>query len=109
MPLLPIDLQTLFSQTNQVAREQAVQQQATPQAQSVQGAQLVQQTEQRDNDVNPTEHQQEGPEQVKPRGGRREQVGRREKGQKEKHSGKPAPRREVFRDPELGRNIDVTG
>ncbi|HVP19208.1 MAG TPA: hypothetical protein VMU36_09440 [Spirochaetia bacterium] len=108
MPLLPIDLQTLFSQTNQVARDQAVQQQATPQAQSAQGAQLVQQTVQRDNDVNPTEHQQEGPEQVKPRGGRRGQVGRREKGKKEKE-GKPAPRAEVVRDPELGRNIDVTG
>ncbi len=108
MPLLPIDLQTLFSQTNQVAREQAVQQQATPVAQSLQGATIVQQTEQRDKDVNPTQHQELGPEQVKPRTGRRE-AGRREKGQKGKKQAPPAPRKEVFRDPELGRNIDVTG
>ncbi len=107
MPLLPIDLQILFSQTNQVAREQAVQQQAAPVAQSAQGAQIVQQTEQRDKDVNATQHQEEGPEQVKPRTGRRE-AGRRERGRAEKK--KPAPqRKEVFRDPELGRNIDVTG
>jgi hypothetical protein len=109
MPLLPIDLQILFSQTNQVGREQAVQQQATPQAQSLQGAQIVQQTQQRDNDVNPTQHQEEGPEQVKSRGGRGEQGGRREKGKKGREKTAPAPRREVVRDPELGRNIDVTG
>ncbi len=108
MPLLPIDLQTLFSQTNQVGRDQAVQQQATPVAQSAQGAAIVQQTEQRDKDVNPTEHQQEGPEQVKPRTGRRESS-RRERGQKGKKPAAPSPRKEVFRDPELGRNIDVTG
>ncbi len=108
MPLLPIDLQTLFSQTNQVGKEQAVQKEATPLAQSAQGAQMVQKTEQRDNAVNETQHQEEGPEQVKARL-RREAGGRREKGRQGKPAPKPAPRAAVFQDPALGRNIDVTG
>jgi len=108
MPLLPIDLQTLFSQMNQVGKEQAVQRDAPPQAQSLQGSLLVQKTEQRDNDVNETQHQEEGPEQIKDRA-RRESAGRRERGQRGKTPAKQAPRAEVFRDPELGRNIDVTG
>lgn len=107
MPLLPIDLQTLFSQSNQVGKEQAVQKDATPLAQSAQGSQLVQKTEQRDNAVNETQHQEEGPEQVKART-RRGPGGRREKGERGKKE--PAPRaRDVFRDPDLGRNVDVSG
>ncbi|MGA2762826.1 MAG: hypothetical protein ABSG17_05630 [Spirochaetia bacterium] len=110
MPLLPIDLQTLFSQTNQVGKEQAIQQQATPQAQSAQGAQIVSQTEQRDNAVNETPTQEEGTERVKTRT-TREGSGRRGKRSRGK-AAKAAPQkppRDVFRDPELGRNIDVTG
>ncbi len=57
MPLLPIDLQTLFSQANQVSKEQAIQKEAAPLAQSQQGAQMVQKTEQRDNAVNETNDQ----------------------------------------------------
>ncbi len=111
MPLLPIDLQTLFSQTNQVGKEQAAQKDATPQAQSLQGSQLVQKTEQRDNDVNEAQHQEEGPEQVKARSRRprREAGERRENGAKGKPSTKPARSAEVFKDPALGKNIDVTG
>jgi hypothetical protein len=108
MPLLPIDLQTLFSQTNQVGKEQAAQKEATPQAQSLQGSQMVQKTEQRDNAVNETQQQGEGPEQVKTHS-RREAGGRKERERKGKKPAKPAPRADVFRDPELGRNIDVTG
>ena len=107
MPLLPIDLQTLFSQSNQVAKEQAAQKDAAPITQSAQGSQLVQRTEQRDHAVNETQHQEEGPEQVKARTGRGP-GGRREKspgGRKQ-----PGPRaRDVFRDPDLGRNVDVSG
>jgi hypothetical protein len=108
MPLLPIDLQTLFSQTNAVGKEQAAQKEATPLAQSAQGSQMVQKTEQRDNAVNETQHQEEGPEQVKARL-RREAGGRREKGRKGKPAPTPAPRAAVFQDPALGKNIDVTG
>ena len=111
MPLLPIDLQTLFSQANQVSKEQAVQKDAAPQAQSLQGAQLVQKTEQRDNAVNETNNQEEGPEQVKDRA-RRGAERRRRQGKApgtslEKKTGRPEPKN-VVQDPALGRNIDIT-
>jgi len=108
MPLLPIDLQTLFSQTNTVAREQAVAKEATPQAQSLQASQIVRKTEQRDNAVNETPTQEEGTERIRDRG-RRESGGRRERGARRREEPRPTPPRDVVRDPELGRNIDVSG
>lgn len=107
MPILPIDLQTLFGQSAQVGKEQAVQKEASPVAQSAQGAQLVQKTEARDASVNETRHQEEGPEQVKERARRgAERRGRRKEG---KPSAPPPRPRSVFSDPALGRNIDVSG
>lgn len=109
MALLPIDLQALFGQTAQVAREQAVQKEAPPAAQSLQGAQIVQKAETRDRAVNETQHQEEGPEKVKDRARRgADRKGRREpRGRKPPSARPPAPN--VVSDPDLGRNIDVTG
>jgi hypothetical protein len=108
MPLLPIDLQTLFSQANQVSKEQAIQKEAAPLAQSLQGAQMAQKTEQRDNAVNETNNQEDGPEQVKDRTRRGADRKRRKSG--EKRGARPAapPARDVVQDPNLGRNIDIT-
>jgi|SRR5208337_1159376 len=107
MALLPIDLQTLFTQANQVGKEQAVQKDAPPQAQSLQGAQLVQKTEQRDKDVNETHDQEEGPEQVKDRARRGADRKRRSAAEKRKPA-PPPPAKDVVRDPALGRNVDIT-
>jgi hypothetical protein len=105
--LLPIDLQTLFTQSNQVGKEQAAQKDAAPTAQSLQGAQLVQKTEQRDNDVNETHDQEEGPEQVKDRARRGADRKRKQGAQKRTQAGQP-PARDVVRDPALGRNVDIS-
>ena len=43
MPLLPIDLQTLFGQATQVGREQNALREGVPQAQAVQGAAMARQ------------------------------------------------------------------
>ena len=111
MPLLPIDLQTLFSQTSQVGKEQAANKDASPLAQSLQGAQIAQKTEQRDNDVNETREQDEGPEKVKDRarrGGPGEKGTRKPTRRKQKAAQPPAYDK-VVQDPALGRNIDITG
>ncbi len=108
MALLPIDLQTLFTQSAQVGKEQAVQKDAPPTAQSAQGALLVQRAQTRDNSVNETHNQEEGPEQVKEkarRGGERQERQPR----KRRASTSPGPSKNVVKDPALGRNIDVTG
>jgi hypothetical protein len=105
--LLPIDLQTLFSQANQVGKEQAVQKESTPTAQSLQGAQLVEKTEQRDNDVNATPTQEEGAEKVKDKARRGADRKRRQSSPK-RPAAPGAPAKDVVRDPELGRNVDIT-
>jgi hypothetical protein len=106
MPLLPIDLQTLFTQLTHVGKEQAAQKDASPHAQSLQGAQLVQKTEQRDAAVNETRPQEQGPENVKRRT-------RRDGRHREKPPGERPPAQqqtpEIFVDPALGRNVDLTG
>lgn len=107
MALLPIDLQILFTQSNQVGKEQAVQKDAAPLAQSLQGAQLVQKTEQRDNDVNETHDQEEGPEQVKDKARRGAERKRRQGAEKRKPAAQ-SPAKDVVRDPALGRNVDIT-
>ena len=89
MALLPIDLQTLFTQANQVGKDQAVQKEAPPQAQSAQGAQIVQQAEQRDNAVNETTTQEEGPEKVKDAHARGGTGGRSKPSEKGRKSGAP--------------------
>ena len=108
MALLPIDLQTLFTQTTQVGKEQAAQKDAPPLAQSLQGAQIVQQQEVRDTSVNQAQEQQEGPEKVKDRARRGAERRRgRQKGRQPPAPQPPASN--VVQDPALGRNVDITG
>ena len=109
MPILPIDLQTLFSQSAQVGKEQAALKEASPQAQSLQGAQLVQKSEARDTTVNETTRPEEGPEQVKDRA--RSGTGRRKRGPGSRKPPSPPdpPARKVLSDPALGRHLDITG
>jgi hypothetical protein len=110
MALLPIDLQTLFTQSTQVGKEQAAQKDAPPAAQSLQGSQLVQQQEIRDSSVNQAQEQQEGPEKLKDRArrGAERRKGRQKGGAKPPAAAQP-PASDVVRDPALGRNIDITG
>jgi hypothetical protein len=109
MAILPIDLQTLFTQSNQVGKEQAAQKDAAPVAQSVQASQLAQKAALRDAAVNETEHQEEGPERLRDR--ERRGAGRRRGGQERKDRGpeaEPPRAADVVTDPDLGRTIDIT-
>jgi len=114
MPLLPIDLQTLFGQAPQVGREQNVQREGVPLAQAQHGADLVRRAAQQDSSVNELQQQAEGPEQARIRERRRRRRragGRRESGKGEPPRTPPRGRdqAEVASDPALGRHIDVTG
>lgn len=108
MPILPIDLQTAFAQTNQVGKEQAVQKDATPQAQAVQGAQIAQKTVRSDSTVNETPPEENEAEKIKDkagRGGRRRGEGR---GKKKAPAEEKTPAVDVVQDPALGRHVDIT-
>lgn len=112
MPLLPIDLQTLFGQAPQVGREQNIQREGVPLAQSVQGAAMAKQAAAKDAAVNEAHQQGEGPEQVRLRERRRRRRGTGADARAEKRKAAPPPEpteTEIARDPDLGRNIDVTG
>jgi hypothetical protein len=109
MPLLPIDLQTLFAQLNQVGKEQAAQKELVPNAQAVQGSQLARQTDERDNKVNATQPQeQKGAEPVRGRN-RRERKRKRAPREAAKEEKPASVKKDVFQDPALGSRIDITG
>jgi len=109
MPLLPIDLQTMFSQMTQVGKEQAALKDTAPQYQFAQATQIVKKAEEADNAVNQSREVGEGPDKVKEseRRSRRRRGGRQQAGgEKETPSGEE---RQVFSDPDLGHHVDVVG
>ncbi len=109
MPLLPIDLQTLFSQSGQVGKEQSVVKEQAQNTQAAQGTQIARQTDARDKKVNEAERQEdEGTEQVRRRG--RRQAGKeRTPPKRDKAKTAAQPKKNVFRDPNLGSRIDISG
>lgn len=109
MPLLPIDLQTLFSQSGQVGKEQSVAKEQAQNAQAAQGTQIARQTDARDKKVNEAERQEEeGTEQVRRRG-RRQSGKERSPAKREKPKTASQQKKNVFRDPNLGSRIDISG
>ncbi len=110
MPLLPIDLQTLFSQMNQVGKEQAAQREVSVLHQSLQGSEMIKKAEQADNSVNETKQVGDGLEKVKEEGNKEgeKKSRKREKG-KDKESTSAKENDELFRDPDLGQHIDIVG
>ena len=106
MPILPIDLQILFSQMNQVGKEQAIQKEGHAINQSLQGMALVKNTEQEDNSVNQSKDIGEGLEKVKNEENKNKEEREREENEKKE---KQKQKQSVFVDPDLGKNIDIMG
>lgn len=108
MAIQPIDLQTLFVRLSHIGREQAAMKQAVDQAQDVTGREIAQHSRDVGETVQQAEEVSDGPETVDEEGqGSRQDTdhGRREKpGEPDQDSDD-----DVFRDPDLGQNIDLTG
>lgn len=113
MPLLPIDLQTMFSQMSQIGREQAVQKEVPPQYQAVQAEEIVKKTAHDDKAVNQAREPGEGPEKVREEGPRRKRrkgrAAQAPPGERVERAASPRERPEVFEDPALGHHIDLVG
>ncbi len=105
MSVQPIDLQVLISHMPDVGKDQAIQKDAIQLAQIAQGNQLVQKTEQQSHSVNESKETDEV-QQVKDRtgGGKKSRSGQGRKGKSRK--GEP---KEVFSDPQIGKNVDISG
>jgi hypothetical protein len=106
MPLLPIDLQIMFSQLEHIGKTEAAQRQVAPEAQALQGMEMVKRNEQRDSSVNETKDSGQGPEAVKEDERRNR---RRKAALKRDESKRNESKKEVFKDPDLGHHIDITG
>lgn len=110
MPLLPIDLQTMFSHMNQIGKEQALQKDVSPLQQSLQGAEIAKDSKDKDTTVNETNEVGEGLEKVKDEGQKKgkEQGTEQDKMEKDKEHVKTG-QKEVFKEPYLGHHIDIIG
>lgn len=110
MPILPLDLQTMFSHMNQVGKEQAAQKEVAPQHQALQGQEIAQKTKDLDTAVNETRDIGEGLEKVKDeerenRGEGREPQKKEAKKKEDENKKEPV----VYQDPNLGHHIDIIG
>ena len=109
MAIQPIDLQVLFSRLDQVGKEQAAQKDVTVHHQAVQGSEIVKRTEHQDHSVSETRQvEQDGVRKIGEDKKKRSSP-RRSQGESGKKEDEDDAKREVLRDPFLGRNIDITG
>ncbi|MDR0689747.1 MAG: hypothetical protein LBG08_05735 [Spirochaetaceae bacterium] len=111
MAIQPIDLQTLFTQLDKVGKNQAAQKDGLHIQQALQGDQIQRKTDERIQSVNESQDTGEGAETIKDRNPRKnndeEQQGRED--QDEGSPEEPQKKPWIFRDPDLGKNIDISG
>lgn len=105
MPLLPIDLQTMFMHMDNVGKDQAAIKDAILNSQAAQATEIVKRTEQNDNAVNETKDLEEGVKNVNDEEKRNSRNSLKEKNN-EKEQNKE---KEILKDPDLGHHIDITG
>jgi len=112
MAIQPIDLQTLFTQLDKVAKTQSDQREGAAMHQAIQGAQLQRRTDDQIKAVNDVQNMgEDGAEKVKDRGAQahdndkgKKQEGKKQEGEKKEEEAKAA----VIHDPTLGRKIDIS-
>ena len=109
MPLLPIDLQIMFSQMSHVGKEQAVQRDVLPQYQFVQGTEMVQKAEHDDSAVNQSQQLGEGPETVKEQEEKEKRQHSQGQRKGESGDGSKEQQKQIFEDPDLGHHVDLVG
>jgi hypothetical protein len=109
MAIQPIDLQTLFTQVDKMAKTQSAMKDGTSVQQAIQSIQMERKTEQQIQSVNETQNTGDGVEKVKDRRERKHEQA--DGGKKDQETGEEAEadsERVVFRDSHLGKNIDIS-
>jgi len=109
MSIQPIDLQVLFSRLEQMGKEQAAQKDVSVQNQLLQGNELVKKSEHRNHSVNETKEAEQGGVNRLKDEKRRRSSGRSGKEAASDEQENAEPEREVVKDPNLGKNIDLEG
>jgi len=110
MAIQPIDLQTLFTQLDKVAKTQSNQREGAALHQAIQGAELQRRTEDQIKAVNDVQNMgEDGAEKVKDRGAQAHDgsdKGKKQEGEKSQQQ--EEAKAAVIHDPSLGRNIDIS-
>ena len=109
MPLLPIDLQIMFSQLSHVGKEQAVQRDVMPQYQFVQGSEMVQKAAHDDSAVNQSQQLGEGPEKTKEQEEREKRKHSQGQANSDARGSVSEEEKQIFEDPDLGHHVDLVG
>lgn len=105
MSIQPIDLQTLFSRLGNVGKTQSAESQAAAQQQAVVGSELARRSAEQESSVSEPSTLEEGPEKANEDGkGSSQQHG---SGREDNEQGDEDI--DVFSDPDLGKNIDLSG
>ena len=107
MPIQPIDVQTLFMRLSQIGKEQSLQRESAHLAQATQGKEIVREAEEQSKTVNESRDVEDGPEAIKDdqQQPREQSSGER----KDTRSGEDEEEQNVFRDPDLGNSVDISG
>lgn len=111
MAIQPIDLQTLFSQMDKVGKSQSEQTEGVHIQQSLQGALTQRKVEERSHSVNETPDSGNGLERIKDKPRKRGGGNARGKSASDEQKSGEAEedRSEIVTDPNLGKNIDLSG
>jgi hypothetical protein len=107
MGMQPIDLQTLLTQVDKVAKNQSLQKEGLQIHQALQQIESQKKAEEQVQSVNEAPEMGEETGKIKDQEKRQSNSGGHR--QKEKEAEEDAPVENIFRDPALGRNIDISG
>ena len=108
MAIQPIDLQTLFTQVDKVAKTQSAQREGLAIQQAIHGVQLQRKTEEQIQAVNEAQNTgEDGAEKIKDRGAQGQDSGEGKKNEQE-YPAEEETQVPYFSDPRLGRNIDIS-
>ncbi|MFO8064289.1 MAG: hypothetical protein ACQETQ_04355 [Spirochaetota bacterium] len=107
MAIQPIDMQTLLMRLGQVGKEQAAYRQAAAQSQAVTGSEIAQRSEELQRAVSRTNTLEDGPEKVNDE--ENSEQGSGEKGHRGSEEEESREDENLFHDPDLGQNVDISG
>lgn len=109
MSIQPIDLQTLFVKMNLVGKEHSAQKNSVIVRQEIQGEEIVKKHQHDDHSVNKTETADEGLGKTKDDLNEENNPDKKHQQQHNHEAKENLESKEILRDPNLGKNIDVSG
>jgi hypothetical protein len=106
MPVQPIDLQTVLLRLSQIGKDQAAQQNAAANTQAALGDHMARESQEMSRTVHETRSLEDGVDSVNDE---EEGAGREEQGGQKKRKRGDGESDNVWKDPALGQNVDISG